>query len=138
METTKNGMVNAAMLIVAKQVAEEHGYIQTGFGNIDARRDWFWANRFIGATSPEPVVVTSATYILPLWEDELAKYKRRPKIGIDMFLGRPRLNIDLPDGTFACLTYENGLCKEAQAFGEHGIAFALSIKDKIDYYLKIL
>lgn len=81
----------------------------------------------------KPVVITACKYILPMFEEEKDDSKRRPKIEIDMFWGKPRLGIDLPDGTFCCLTYKDGICSEAQAFGEKGLTFALSIKDKIDY-----
>lgn len=134
--TIKKDEVNAAMLIVAKQLAEKNGYIDLGCNIIDAKRSWFWANRFIAETSNEPVRICSCKYILPVWEDEIEN-KRRPKIEIDMFWGLPRLIIDLPDGTMACITYKDGICSDVQAFGENGIALATSLKEEIDYYLKI-
>lgn len=91
--------------------------------------------RAVNAMAGKPVVITTCKYILPMFEEDKDDSKRRPKIEIDMFWGRPRLGIDLPDGTFCCLTYKNGICSEAQAFGEKGIAFAASIKEKIDYYI---
>ena len=132
-----NDEVNAAMLVVAKNLAEQLGYIDLGCSVIDASRNWFWGNRFISVTSDKPVRVIACKYILPLWEDEIEEYKRRPKIEIDMHWGNPRINVDLPNGTFACLTYKGGICSEAQAFGDKGIAFALSLKESIEYYLKI-
>lgn len=127
--------VNQAMLIVAEQVSKEYGYIEVGKNVINARNDGFWANRFLGATSSEPIYVSSCKYILPLFEEDKDPKKRRPKIEIDMYWGKPRLGIDLSDGTFCCLTYRDNICSEAQAFGERGLAFALSIKERIDYLL---
>lgn len=123
------------MLIVAEQVAKEYGYIEVGKNVINARNDGFWVNRFLGVTSSEPICVSSCKYILPLFEEDKDSKKRRPKIEIDMYWGKPRLGIDLSDGTFCCLTYRDNICSEAQAFGERGLAFALSIKERIDYLL---
>ena len=67
----RNDDVNAAMLVVAKNLSEQLGYIDLGLTVLDASRSWFWANRLIAATSKEPVRVVSHKYILPLWEDEI-------------------------------------------------------------------
>lgn len=123
------------MLIVAEQVAKELGYIEVSKNAHNALRDRFWGNRAVAAMAGKPVVITTCKYILPMFEEDKDDSKRRPKIEIDMFWGRPRLGIDLPDGTFCCLTYKDGICSEAQAFGDKGIAFAVSIKEKIDYYI---
>lgn len=127
---------NQAMLAVAEQVAREQGYIEVSRHTMNALRDKFWGNRALAAISQKPVEITACRYILPIFEGEKDENKRRPKIEIDMFWGRPRLGIDLPDGTFCCLTYKDGICSEAQAFGDKGLAFALSIKEKLDYLLK--
>ena len=58
-----------------------------------------------------------------------------PRIHIDMFWGKPRLNISLPDKTFACLTYEAGALSEAQAFGPAGLELAAEVKKQIDSLL---
>lgn len=126
---------NQAMLIVAEQTAKALGYIEVSKHSLNALRDRFWGNRAIATMSDKPVVITACKYILPIFEEEKDENKRRPKIEIDMFWGKPRLGIDLPDGTFCCLTYKDGICSEAQAFGERGLAFALSIKDRIDYLI---
>lgn len=126
---------NQAMLVVAEQTAKELGYIEVSKNAHNALRDRFWGNRAVAAMAGKPVVITTCKYILPMFEEDKDDSKRRPKIEIDMFWGRPRLGIDLPDGTFCCLTYKNGICSEAQAFGEKGIAFALSIKERIDYLI---
>lgn len=126
---------NQAMLIVAEQVAKEQGYIEVSKNTLNALRDRFWGNRAVAAMAGKPVVITTCKYILPMLEEDKGESKRRPKIEIDMFWGRPRLGIDLPDGTFCCLTYKDGICSEAQAFGEKGLAFALSIKDRIGYLI---
>lgn len=126
---------NQAMLIVAEQVAKEQGYIEVSKNTLNALRDRFWGNRAVDAMAGKPVVITTCKYILPMPEEDKDESKRRPKIEIDMFWGRPRLGIDLPDGTFCCLTYKEGICSEAQAFGEKGLTFALSIKDRIDYLI---
>lgn len=127
--------INQAMLIVAEQVAKELGYIEVSKNAHNALRDRFWGNRAVAAMAGKPVVITTCKYILPIFEGEKDENKRRPKIEIDMFWGRPRLGIDLLDGTFCCLIYKDGICSEAQAFGEKGLAFALSIKERIDYLI---
>lgn len=128
---------NTAMLIVAEQVAREHGYIEVGKRTINALRDWFWGNRVAGLKQfPEPLVIQSVKYIQPIFEEDLDDNKRKPKIDIDMHFGKPRLTIDLPDGTMACVTYRDGRCSEAQAFGDRGLSFALDIKTRIDNLLK--
>lgn len=126
---------NQAMLVVAEQTAKKLGYIEVSKNSHNALRDRFWGNRAVAAMAGKPVVITTCKYILPIFEGEKDENKRRPKIEIDMFWGRPRLGIDLSDGTFCCLTYKDGICSEAQAFGEKGLAFALSIKEKIDYLI---
>nr|UVY16818.1 MAG: hypothetical protein [Bacteriophage sp.] len=126
---------NQAMLVVAEQTAKELGYIEVSKNAHNALRDRFWGNRAVAAMAGKPVVITTCKYILPIFEGEKDENKRRPKIEIDMFWGRPRLGIDLLDGTFCCLTYKDGICSEAQAFGEKGLAFALSIKERIDYLI---
>ena len=126
---------NQAMLVVAEQTAKKLGYIEVSKNSHNALRDRFWGNRAVAATAGKPVVITTCKYILPMFEEDKDDSKRRPKIEIDMFWGRPRLGIDLPDGTFCCLTYRDGICSEAQAFGDKGVAFAASIKEKIDYYI---
>lgn len=123
------------MLVVAEQTAKKLGYIEVSKNSHNALRDRFWGNRAVAAMAGKPVVITTCKYILPMFEEDKDDSKRRPKIEIDMFWGRPRLGIDLPDGTFCCLTYRDGICSEAQAFGDKGIAFATSIKEKIDYYI---
>lgn len=126
---------NQAMLVVAEQTAKKLGYIEVSKNSHNALRDRFCGNRAVAAMAGKPVVITTCKYILPMFEEDKDDSKRRPKIEIDMFWGRPRLGIDLPDGTFCCLTYRDGICSEAQAFGDKGIAFAVSIKEKIDYYI---
>lgn len=126
---------NQAMLVVAEQTAKELGYIEVSKNAHNALRDRFWGNRAVAAMAGKPVVITTCKYILPIFEGEKDENKRRPKIEIDMFWGRPRLGIDLLDGTFCCLIYKDGICSEAQAFGEKGLAFALSIKERIDYLI---
>ena len=123
------------MLIVAEQVAKEQGYIEVSKNALNALRDRFWGNRAVAAMAGKPVVITTCKYILPMFEEDKDESKRRPKIEIDMFWGKPRLGIDITDGTFCCLTYKDGICSEAQAFGEKGLTFALSIKDRIDYLI---
>ena len=126
---------NQAMLVVAEQTAKELGYIEVSKNAHNALRDRFWGNRAVAAMAGKPVVITTCKYILPIFEGEKDENKRRPKIEIDMFWGRPRLGIDLLDGTFCCLIYKDGICSEAQAFGKKGLAFALSIKERIDYLI---
>lgn len=120
--------VNEAMLIVAEEVANKLGYIDTGKTVITGKRDWFWGNRVAAADKQ----IVSCKYILPQWEGERDDRKRNPKIEIDMHWGNPRLGIDYPGGTFCCLTYKGEKVSEAQAFGENGLLCAISIKQRID------
>lgn len=108
------------MLVVAEQTAKKLGYIEVSKNSHNALRDRFWGNRAVAAMAGKPVVITTCKYILPMFEEDKDDSKRRPKIEIDIFWGRPRLGIDLPDGTFCCLTYRDGICSEAQAFGDKG------------------
>lgn len=123
------------MLKVAEQVAQEHGYIEIENKPMNAAKDSFWGNVALASISQKPIVIRTVKYILPVFEGELDEKKSRPKIYIDMFWTAPRLNISLPDGTFCCLTYRDNVCSDAQAFGNNGLAFALSIKERLDYLL---
>lgn len=131
---------NQAMLIVAEQAAKDFGFIEVSKHQIDAERDLFWGNKMIGIESRlkngKPVILDACKYIIPQFEEDRDKNKRTPRIQIDMHWGKPRLGIDLPNGTSCFLTYKDNLCTEAQAFGDKGLAFALCIKDKIDYLIK--
>ena len=129
---------NQAMLLVAEQTAREYGYIEVGKRTIDAMKDNFWGNNYLGVKAMMEgysITVESCKYIIPMFEEDREKENRRPKIEIDMHFGKPRLGIDLPGGTSCFLTYRDNICSEAQAFGNNGLAFALSIKDKIDYLI---
>ncbi|MBR5271782.1 MAG: hypothetical protein IKU25_00455 [Clostridia bacterium] len=129
---------NQAMLLVAENTAKEYGYIEVGKRTIDAMKDNFWGNNYLGVKAMmegRSITVESCKYIIPMFEEDREKVSRRPKIEIDMHFGKPRLGIDLPSGTSCFLTYRDNICTEAQAFGNNGLAFALSIKDKIDYLI---
>lgn len=128
---------NQAMLSVAEQAAKDFGFIEVSKHRIDALKDTFWGNNVIGAKAfmkgEKPVFVDACKYILPRFEeDSIAPHR----IYIDMHWGNPRLHINLPSGVSCCLTYKDGICSEAQAFGDRGLEFALCIKDKIDYLIK--
>lgn len=131
---------NQAMLIVAEQAAKDFGFIEVNKHRIDAELDSFWGNKVIGIKArlkgERPVIVNACEYIIPQFEEDRDKNKRTPRIQIDMHWGKPRLGIDLPNGTSCFLTYKDDLCIEAQAFGDKGLTFALCIKDKIDYLIK--
>lgn len=127
------------MLIVAEQVAHEHGYIEVSRHEINALRDRFWGNQVLGVkamSEGKQVKIKSCKYILPQFEEDIDNGKRRPKIDIDMHWGKPRLGIDLPDGTSCFLTYKDGKCSEAQAFGESGLSFAVSIQSRIEELIR--
>ena len=129
---------NQAMILVAEMTAREYGYIEVSKHTIYAERDAFWGNKFLGVKAKMEggsLELNSCKYILPQFESDNEKNKCCPKIEIDMHFGSPRLGIRLPDGTSCYLTYRENTCSEAQAFGERGVAFTLSIKDKIDYYI---
>lgn len=129
---------NQAMLIVAERTAKEYGYIEVSKHQIDAIRDTFWGNQYLGVKAMMEgvkITVDSCLYIKPQFEEDKDENKRRPRIYIDMHFGKPRLCIDLPGGTSCFLTYRENICSEAQAFGNNGLALALSIKDKIDYLI---
>lgn len=128
--------VNEAMLKVAQSIAQLYGYIEVNVGSkIDALKDSFWGNRLKGLDAfhnGEKREVETCHYIIPILDEEKDEYTSVPCINIDMFYGRPRLHVRLPDKTFACLTYENGKCSEAQAFGSQGLELAISLKSQID------
>lgn len=131
---------NQAMLIVAEQAAKDFGYIEVSKHRIDAVKDSFWGNNVIGAKAmlkgENPVIVDACKYIMPQFEEDKCKANLIPRIYIDMHWGNPRLHISLKSGASCCLTYKDGICTEAQAFGDRGLEFALCIKDKIDYLIK--
>lgn len=129
--------VNEAMLQVAKETALEYGFIEVDVGStIDAAKDWFWGNQAIGIMAQlrgEKHEIVGCKYILPLWEEEKENTGTlAPSVKIDMHWGNPRLSVRLADKTFACVTYEDCTFREAQAFGEHGLELAASLKIKID------
>ena len=130
--------VNQAMLEVAALTARWYGFIEVSKHTINAEREPFWGNRYLGLEARlkgRTLEIQSCKYIYPQFEGERDEKKRRPKIEIDMHFGKPRLGIDLPDGTSCFLTYRDNICSEAQAFGDKGIALALSVKEKIDYLI---
>ena len=130
--------VNQAMLEVAALTARWYGFIEVSKHTINAEREPFWGNRYLGLEARlmgRTLEIQSCKYIYPQFEGERDEKKRRPKIEIDMHFGKPRLGIDLPDGTSCFLTYKDNICSEAQAFGDKGIALALSVKEKIDYLI---
>lgn len=128
--------VNEAMLKVAQSTAQLYGYIEVDAGSkINALKDSFWGNRFIGAEAHlkgKKCEIDTCLYIIPILDDEKKEYERGPRIHIDMHFGKPRLSVSLPDKTFACLTYDTGKCSEAQAFGSKGLDLAISLKSQID------
>lgn len=129
---------NQAMLKVAELTARWYGFIEVSKHTINAERDSFWGNKLLGAKARREgytLEIQSCKYIYPQFEEEKGESKRRPKIEIDMHFGEPRLGIDLPGGTSCFLTYRDNICSEAQAFGDKGIALALSVKEKIDYLI---
>lgn len=126
---------NQAMIKVAELIANQYGYIEVSKHSINAIQDKFWGNQYLGSKAKAEgrvLEIQSCKYIIPLFEEDKDKYNRRPKIDIDMHFGKPRLGIDLPDGTSCFLTYKDNICSEAQAFGDKGIELAMSVKEKID------
>lgn len=121
--------VNEAMLAVADEIAKENGYIMTREPYKHyARKDNFWGNLVQSVKEPDLHILT-AEYILPAFENEPSH-----RIDIDMFFGKPRLNVRLPDAC-AHLTYRDGVLSEAQAFLEGGLALAVNLKERIDILL---
>lgn len=127
---------NEAMLVLAEKIAGEYGYIDTGKFTIDATKDSFWGNRSLGVIAKyegkPKIVVNACRYIKPVFDFEQEERKRVQRIEIDMHFGKPRLHVHLPDGTFACLTYEDGHFTEGQAWEENGPALLSSLKAEID------
>ncbi len=122
------------MLKLAEEYASEFGYKKVKIEVLDARNDDFWGNRFVAEMSKVPVRVTTCLYKPELTDEE--KKERSPRIEIDMHFGDPRLSIEKPDKTFACVTYNiSNKCESAQAFKENGILFALELKQRIDNLL---
>jgi hypothetical protein len=124
--------VNEAMLQVAEKEAKKYGYIEVSKGIIEASKDPFWGNRAKAFMSETPIIVNACKYIMPVFEGENGPNGKKPRIGIDMHWGNPRLSVCQPDGTFACLTYKDGKFSDAQAFQEGGLIFALYLKEQID------
>lgn len=122
---------NKAMCQVAKEFARELRYKEINIKTLNARDSNFWGNVAIAFESKKPVQVQTVLYKPEINEEEY-KDRRKPKIEIDMNWGNPRLAIDLPDGTFACVTYKDGVMSDAQAFGDRGLEFALEMKNRID------
>lgn len=132
--------VNEAMLIVAKKLASEWGYIEDSTFNINAIKDCFWGNQAIGLQAfyenkPE-VIVSACKYISPMFDFEKEDGKRSPSIEIDMHFGKPRLSVRNRDNTFACLTYKDGVFSEGQAFYEKGPELLMELKKSIDDLIK--
>lgn len=132
--------VNEAMLVVAKKLASEWGYIEVSTFNINAIKDSFWGNQAIGLQAyyekkPE-VIVSACKYIYPLFDFEQEKGQRAPRIEIDMHFGKPRLSVWKRDNTFACLTYKDGVFSEGQAFYEKGPELLMELKKSIDELIK--
>lgn len=131
---------NEAMLVVANKLATEWGYIEDRKFDINAIKDSFWGNRYIGAQAyidkkPE-VIVNACKYIYPMFDFEKEDGKESPRIEIDMHFGKPRLSVQKPDGTFACLTYRDGVFSEGQAFQENGPELLMELKKSIDELIK--
>lgn len=133
--------INDAMLALAKKYANELGYIDLGDFEIDAIKEKFWGNHFIGVKAyfedKSRVIVKACKYIYPVFDFEKDAGKVTPKIEIDMHFGNPRLSIRKPDNTFACLTYSNGSYSEGQAFNEAGPELLLTLKNEIDKLIAI-
>ena len=113
---------NQAMLIVAEQAAKDFGFIEVSKHRIDAERDLFWGNKMIGIESRlksgKPVIVDACKYIIPQFEEDRDKNKRTPRIQIDMHWGKPRLGIDLPNGTscFVLVIHSSRLRRQSSRF----------------------
>ena len=133
--------VNDAMLTVAKSMAYLYGYIEVEEPKKhNAINDGFWGNVALGIEAErngQELEIISCLYIIPTFEEEKeGGCNGTPRININMYWGRPRLSVSLPDKTFACLTYKDGQCGEVQAFGPAGLELATSIKSQIDQLLK--
>ena len=103
---------NQEMIKVAELIANQYGYIEVSKHSINAIRDCFWGNQYLGFKAKAEgrvLEIQSCKYIIPLFEEDKDKYNRRPKIDIDMHFGKPRLGIDLPDGTSCFLTYKDNI-----------------------------
>lgn len=129
---------NEAMLRVAKTMADKYGYIaESENEELDAAEDSFWGNIALGIEAHqkgEKKTVMSCRYVMPELQSE---GKPQPNIHIDMFWGNPRLSLRLPDETFACVVYRDGVFSEAQAFRANGLELASTLKYLIDEEMKI-
>lgn len=132
---------NDAMIQVAEILATRYGFITVHEPyELDALKDKFWGNQVIGMEAQrlgKKHTIKTCKYIIPTFEEDKAGgCNGTPRIDIDMFFGKPRLNVSLPDKTFVAITYKEGKCNEVQAFGENGINLAGEVKDMIDGLLK--
>lgn len=132
--------VNEAMLFIANKLASEWCYIEVDTFEINAIRDTFWGNQFLGVQAylekKPSVIVNACKYIYPVFDFEKEAGKRTPRIEIDMHFGNPRLSVRKPDDTFACLTYRNGVFSEGQAFNDNGPELLMELKKSIDDMIK--
>lgn len=131
--------VNEAMLQVAEEYAGKFGYIEVSkHHRIYAMKTNFWGNQYLAIMAREEegkeLYIDSCLYLMPMFEEECKErgINRPPRIHIDMHWGKPRLSVYAPDSSMACLTYEEGVYSEGQAFCEKGPELLYELKSRID------
>lgn len=135
--------VNEAMLVLAEEYARKYGYIEVSPKHeIDGLKDNFWGNQQLAFIAKyrdgKDLKIDGCKYILPMLDTEQEENETFPsRISIDMNWGEPRLSVYLPDKTFACLTYKDGVYNDGQAFRNGGPELLMELKSKIDEMIKL-
>lgn len=127
----KMSIANMAMLIFAKEYAELNGYLE-GW----VRPDDFWGNKYDRIKNPEAPEVIPVSYVLPMFDTDKEEkyYWDIPRVKIDNFWGKPRINVVDREENFCCLAYdrETNSFTEAQVWKKNGFDLALSVKAQLE------
>lgn len=129
--------VNDAMVKAAEQLAREYGYIEVREPyRFYARKSDFWGDISVACKNWDHYIMR-VRYIYPMFDEDYSEYQTRSSYGIDidMYWGRPRLNVRLRNGNACHLAYKDDAVSEVQAFGPHGIELALRVREMIDNFI---
>lgn len=128
------------MLFEAEKLAARYGYIEVDRRTIKSNQDDFWGNTIVAivayAKKEKMPEVQACRYIKPVFDEDRNFKTKIPNVDIDMYWGNPRISVITPDGAFACLTYEDDICKDVQALGEKGVNLLLEIKNDLDRLIR--
>lgn len=132
--------INEVLLKVGGEIAVANGMICVGSEVITPRDTGFWGNLFTHEAR-----VKNTLYIYPEFEEDLEAEQKSwhiekgilPKssyrVELDMFFGKPRLNVRLRGGACAFITCKpDGTLTDAQAFGDAGPMLLMHLKSRVD------